>query len=149
LASSPITPTNAPAPFTSSIARSFTCLQPSLLTLVSALLPTARAPSAALKRQLVSAAPSFGVRSTFNHPPRVMVRALLRLVTATAASSTMAWRSHGRTNAELVAKLASSGIIGSARVQAAMTEVDRRDFMAPGSEEVAYLDMPQPIGHGE
>lgn len=76
-----------------------------------------------------------------------MVRVLLRLFAA--ASSTMAWRSHGRTNAELVSKLAGSGIAGSPAVQTAMASVDRRDFVAPGTEGEAYLDMPQPIGHGE
>lgn len=60
----------------------------------------------------------------------------------------MAWRSHGSTNAELVNKLQQHGVISSSRVRDAMLAVDRRDFVRDEDAGVAFLDMPQGIGHG-
>ncbi|GMR62903.1 hypothetical protein PMAYCL1PPCAC_33098, partial [Pristionchus mayeri] len=55
----------------------------------------------------------------------------------------MAWRSHGRSNAELVHNLRSHGVFTSDRVEAAMLAVDRADF-APFDP---YQDSPQGIGY--
>lgn len=60
----------------------------------------------------------------------------------------MAWRSHGRSNAELVEKLCSHKIIRSQRVRDAMLAVDRAEFVLPSDAAVGYMDTPQPIGHG-
>ncbi|KAI8972829.1 Pcmt1-prov protein [Trametes punicea] len=58
----------------------------------------------------------------------------------------MAWRCTGATNAELIANMAKAGIINSERVTAAMTKVDRANYVRfPDS---AYEDSPQSIGHG-
>eukprot|EP00048_Salpingoeca_helianthica_P002065 m.54251 g.54251 ORF g.54251 m.54251 type:complete len:254 (-) comp11880_c0_seq3:107-868(-) len=54
----------------------------------------------------------------------------------------MAWRCHGRTNAEMVAALRRAGIIKSAEVAEAMTAVDRGHYTA----REPYQDSPQPIG---
>uniref|UniRef100_A0A7S1CBR0 protein-L-isoaspartate(D-aspartate) O-methyltransferase n=1 Tax=Bicosoecida sp. CB-2014 TaxID=1486930 RepID=A0A7S1CBR0_9STRA len=59
--------------------------------------------------------------------------------------SPMAWRSSGRTHAELINNLARGGVITSARVKAAMLKVDRADFAPRGT---AYQDAPQLIGYG-
>lgn len=58
----------------------------------------------------------------------------------------MAWRSHGRTNFELVSALLTNGVIRSAAVQTAMLQVDRGDFVVPEGKGAAYLDQPLPIG---
>jgi len=68
----------------------------------------------------------------------------------------MAWRCTGRTNEELVANLASAGIVQSAAVRSAMLAVDRGHFMqADDTAHVSstyhygpYADAPQLIGHG-
>eukprot|EP00128_Syssomonas_multiformis_P017486 Colp12_sorted_trinity150504_noHs@4763 len=57
---------------------------------------------------------------------------------------TMAWRSHGTTNDELVSALKRNGIIQSTAVEQAMRAVDRRHYVVGGN--YAYLDQPQPIG---
>ncbi|KZF18875.1 protein-L-isoaspartate O-methyltransferase [Xylona heveae TC161] len=54
----------------------------------------------------------------------------------------MAWMSGSTSNAGLVKKLASNGLISSDRVLQAMTSVDRAHY-APSSP---YQDSPQPIG---
>uniref|UniRef100_A0AC34FM00 Protein-L-isoaspartate O-methyltransferase n=1 Tax=Panagrolaimus sp. ES5 TaxID=591445 RepID=A0AC34FM00_9BILA len=53
----------------------------------------------------------------------------------------MAWRSHGKTNLELVSNLEKNGIIKSARVKQAMTSIDRADFISISP----YDDRPQGI----
>ncbi|KAF8878164.1 protein-L-isoaspartate O-methyltransferase [Gymnopilus junonius] len=58
----------------------------------------------------------------------------------------MAWRSSGRTNAQLIGNLATNGIVHSERVMRAMKSVDRANYV-PSWEE-AYEDSPQPIGYG-
>ncbi|KAL1405291.1 hypothetical protein Q8F55_008918 [Vanrija albida] len=56
----------------------------------------------------------------------------------------MAWLSSGRTNAELVDRMASNGLITSTKVAAAMKLVDRKHYVpALGA---AYDDSPQRIG---
>ena len=57
--------------------------------------------------------------------------------------ATMAWRSHGRSNDDLVDNLKANGIITSARVEAAMKAVDREHFCAHNP----YMDSPQGIGY--
>ncbi|KAI0355916.1 Pcmt1-prov protein [Trametes cingulata] len=58
----------------------------------------------------------------------------------------MAWRCTGATNAELIANMAKAGIISSDRVAAAMTKVNRMNYVRFAN--TAYEDSPQPIGHG-
>uniref|UniRef100_A0A1I7YKS1 Protein-L-isoaspartate O-methyltransferase n=1 Tax=Steinernema glaseri TaxID=37863 RepID=A0A1I7YKS1_9BILA len=63
--------------------------------------------------------------------------------TLVSAALTMAWRSHGRTNNELVTSLRRNGVYHSERVAEVMLAVDRADFC--GSNP--YLDSPQSIGY--
>ena len=58
----------------------------------------------------------------------------------------MAWRCTGRTNAELITNLSTSGLITSPLVRSAMTSVDRAHYCPHAS--TAYEDSPQSIGHG-
>ncbi|KAI0631273.1 Pcmt1-prov protein [Trametes polyzona] len=58
----------------------------------------------------------------------------------------MAWRCTGATNAELIANMAKAEIIHSERVTAAMTRVDRANYVR--YVNTAYEDSPQPIGYG-
>ena len=82
-----------------------------------------------------------------------MVRYLQRLsnekflklnVLSVLISSTMAWRSHGANNDELVSKLRANGIIKSDKVDRVMKSVDRGDFC----QRSPYYDSPQGIGYG-
>ncbi|KAL8434618.1 hypothetical protein ACSSS7_003093 [Eimeria intestinalis] len=54
----------------------------------------------------------------------------------------MAWRSHGRTNAELVQNLRRNGVFRDQRVYETMLKVDRGFFVRTDP----YADSPQPIG---
>lgn len=56
----------------------------------------------------------------------------------------MAWRSHGKSNMELIRNLRANGIIRSDVVEQAMLAVDRADY----SERNPYMDAPQGIGYG-
>ncbi|XP_045479727.1 protein-L-isoaspartate(D-aspartate) O-methyltransferase [Harmonia axyridis] len=58
--------------------------------------------------------------------------------------SIMAWRSHGKTNLELVRNLRANGIIKSDNVENAMLSVDRSHYC----KNNAYIDQPQSIGYG-
>ncbi|KDR79838.1 hypothetical protein GALMADRAFT_241928 [Galerina marginata CBS 339.88] len=58
----------------------------------------------------------------------------------------MAWRSSGRTNAQLIGNLSKNGILHSERVIEAMKAVDRANYVPSYGE--AYEDSPQTIGHG-
>ncbi|CAB3366051.1 Hypothetical predicted protein [Cloeon dipterum] len=60
--------------------------------------------------------------------------------------STMAWRSHGATNTELVANLKANGIITSAEVEKAMLRTDRGKYILEVNKP--YQDAPQGIGYG-
>lgn len=55
----------------------------------------------------------------------------------------MAWRSHGTSNKDLVARLKENGIIQSPRVETAMLAVDRKNYCPYNS----YMDSPQSIGY--
>ncbi|XP_055337542.1 protein-L-isoaspartate(D-aspartate) O-methyltransferase-like [Paramacrobiotus metropolitanus] len=57
---------------------------------------------------------------------------------------TMAWRSQGRNNQELIESLKQYGIFKSDRVQAAMMKVDRKNYV----QTHPYMDAPQSIGFG-
>lgn len=54
---------------------------------------------------------------------------------------TMAWRSHGETNEQLVGNLAKHGVVHHSRVRDALLAVDRAQFTV--EKEDAYLDCPQ------
>lgn len=56
----------------------------------------------------------------------------------------MAWRSHGKSNIELIRNLRSNGIIKSETVENAMAQVDRGNY----SPRNPYMDAPQGIGYG-
>ncbi|VDK77903.1 unnamed protein product [Litomosoides sigmodontis] len=55
---------------------------------------------------------------------------------------TMAWRSHGESNASLVENLCRNGLFKDERVRTTMLRVDRADFCPRNP----YLDNPEPIG---
>ena len=57
---------------------------------------------------------------------------------------TMAWRSHGANNEELISKLRANGVIKSDKVERVMKSVDRGDFC----KHSPYQDSPQGIGYG-
>ena len=63
-----------------------------------------------------------------------------------AAHGKMAWRSHGTSNATLVAHLKRNGLLGSEAVESALLAVDRGRFVPEGG--AAYEDAPQYLGHG-
>ena len=66
-----------------------------------------------------------------------------------AGIETMAWRSHGRTNDELVDNLYRNEIITEHRVARAMKSVDRANYVAMKEPSIdPYQDSPQPIGYG-
>ncbi|KAK3865045.1 hypothetical protein Pcinc_029303 [Petrolisthes cinctipes] len=56
----------------------------------------------------------------------------------------MAWRSHGRDNADMVRHLKANQIIRSAEVERVMLRVDRGKY----SKHNPYMDSPQGIGYG-
>ncbi|KAL1509046.1 hypothetical protein ABEB36_003847 [Hypothenemus hampei] len=56
----------------------------------------------------------------------------------------MAWRSHGRTNAEMVRHLKTNEIIKSDVIEQAMLAVDRSNYTRANP----YIDSPQAIGYG-
>ena len=55
----------------------------------------------------------------------------------------MAWRCHGTSNDDLVARLRESGIVTDDRVATAMRAVDRKNYV-PFNH---YMDSPQSIGY--
>ena len=73
---------------------------------------------------------------------------LFLLVILFQGLQTMAWRSHGINNADLVEQLCKNGVITSPIVKQAMMKVDRADFVLPSYLKQAYVDSPLPIGHG-
>ncbi|TDL22731.1 protein-L-isoaspartate O-methyltransferase [Rickenella mellea] len=58
----------------------------------------------------------------------------------------MAWRSHGTTNVDLIAKMQSNRLIKSDSVAAAFRKVDRANYVLDKAE--AYRDSPQSIKYG-
>eukprot|EP00743_Colponemidia_sp_Colp-15_P010657 GILK01011767.1.p1 GENE.GILK01011767.1~~GILK01011767.1.p1 ORF type:complete len:248 (+),score=18.64 GILK01011767.1:65-808(+) len=71
----------------------------------------------------------------------------LLLTILLSATRTMAWRSHGSNNQELVDNLRRHHIIKSVEVERAMKAIDRAKYSGSGAGESAYLDMPRPIGY--
>lgn len=68
---------------------------------------------------------------------------LSRLLPAFFGGRTMAWRSHGRTNDELVDNLKRNGIFSNDRVATVMKQVDRANYCSINP----YQDGPQSIGY--
>jgi len=62
----------------------------------------------------------------------------------TSPTRTMAWRSHGADNADMVGNLKKNGIIKTKEVEEVMKTVDRGKY----SKHNAYMDSPQSIGYG-
>jgi protein-L-isoaspartate(D-aspartate) O-methyltransferase len=58
-------------------------------------------------------------------------------------SEVMAWRSHGRSNLEMVQNLKKNGIIKDPRVERAMSSVERGNYCRNNP----YMDAPQGIGY--
>ncbi|XKL66862.1 hypothetical protein PGB90_010282 [Kerria lacca] len=56
----------------------------------------------------------------------------------------MAWRSHGRSNLDLIKNLKENGIIKSEKVESTMKQVDRANYVVTDP----YIDAPQSIGYG-
>ncbi|TKR87397.1 hypothetical protein L596_011799 [Steinernema carpocapsae] len=71
------------------------------------------------------------------------VKQQIAATTLISAALSMAWRSHGRSNSELVAALQRNGVFQGERVHDAMLAVDRADFCPTNP----YLDAPQTIGY--
>ncbi|CAG0916419.1 unnamed protein product [Notodromas monacha] len=65
------------------------------------------------------------------------------VLTATNSARTMAWRSSGQSNDELVSNLKKNGVIRSEVVERAMRDVDRKHYSAVNP----YNDSPQSIGY--
>ncbi|XP_076252656.1 protein-L-isoaspartate(D-aspartate) O-methyltransferase-like isoform X2 [Rhynchophorus ferrugineus] len=65
-------------------------------------------------------------------------------VTSFNFSRAMAWRSHGRSNSEMIRNLRANGIIKSDEVEQAMMAVDRSNYC----KNNPFLDSPQSIGYG-
>ncbi|XP_027200103.1 protein-L-isoaspartate (D-aspartate) O-methyltransferase isoform X2 [Dermatophagoides pteronyssinus] len=59
-------------------------------------------------------------------------------------NTNMAWRSHGKTNQEMVENLKKNGIIQDSRVENALLTVDRGNFV----DSSKYVDSPMSIGYG-
>lgn len=57
--------------------------------------------------------------------------------------TSMAWRSHGKSNLDMVQNLKKNGIIQNPRVESAMMAVDRGNYC----KNNAYMDSPQGIGY--
>ncbi|XP_075226037.1 protein-L-isoaspartate (D-aspartate) O-methyltransferase isoform X2 [Lycorma delicatula] len=66
------------------------------------------------------------------------------LLFAILNTSVMAWRSHGKTNFDLVRNLKANRIVKSDTVEEVMLKVDRGKYV----ERNAYMDAPQGIGYG-
>ncbi|KAH9376070.1 hypothetical protein HPB48_007266 [Haemaphysalis longicornis] len=64
-------------------------------------------------------------------------------LTSCVATFSMAWRSHGKNNLDLVRNLKQNGIIRSSRVEQAMSSVDRGNYCPHNP----YMDSPQGIGY--
>lgn len=73
-----------------------------------------------------------------------MFKVFLVLFFTLTTSVKMAWRSHGKTNVELVRNLRANHIIRSDAVENSMLAVDRGYF----SKNSPYMDAPQGIGYG-
>lgn len=58
-----------------------------------------------------------------------------------------AWTCHGRTQKEMVDKLAAANIVTSNAVQQCMMKVDRVNYVL--NKQIAYDDTPQSIGYGQ
>ncbi|KAJ8949818.1 hypothetical protein NQ318_000516 [Aromia moschata] len=69
---------------------------------------------------------------------------VITLFITISSTNNMAWRSHGKTNAELVRNLRANGIIRSDAVENSMLAVDRGHY----SKHNPYMDAPQGIGFG-
>lgn len=72
---------------------------------------------------------------------RVSFRSLLLFLLSSV--KVMAWRSTGKSNADLINNLRINGIITSSRVEEAMKKVDRKHY----SPHNPYQDTPQSIGY--
>lgn len=59
----------------------------------------------------------------------------------------MAWRCSGASQQELVEHLVAADILHSPRVASVMKNVDRGNYVLPGSSP--YEDAPQAIGYGQ
>lgn len=68
------------------------------------------------------------------------------LILGLAFSSTpvMAWRSHGKNNADMVSNLKANGIVRTPKVEEVMLKVDRGKY----AKYNPYMDSPQGIGYG-
>lgn len=65
-------------------------------------------------------------------------------VTSTLYRPIMAWRSHGKSNLDLVQNLRKNNIIKSDAVERVMAQVDRANYVSHNP----YMDVPQGIGFG-
>jgi len=73
----------------------------------------------------------------------LMVKTTFAVLLSVCNRSTMAWRSSGLTNANLISNLEANGVIRNARVSEAMGAIDRGFY----SKNNPYMDSPQLIGY--
>mmetsp|Transcript_2692 Transcript_2692/g.4740 ORF Transcript_2692/g.4740 Transcript_2692/m.4740 type:complete len:322 (-) Transcript_2692:917-1882(-) len=89
--------------------------------------------------------------STLIHRRSLVFHLLLFPVFIEKGFSTMAWRSHGTSNVELVDTLRRNKLLHSESVYHAMRATDRANYISFdstfGSHSYAYQDTPQPIGY--
>jgi len=75
-------------------------------------------------------------------PVRLLL--LSGVITQISVRSTMAWRSHGKDNADMVRHLKANAIVKTPEVERVMLRVDRGKY----SKANPYMDSPQGIGYG-
>ncbi|XP_076046960.1 protein-L-isoaspartate (D-aspartate) O-methyltransferase [Oratosquilla oratoria] len=78
------------------------------------------------------------------HISRAYQSTLLTLISLNIGVRTMAWRSHGRDNKDMVQHLKANEIIKSPEIERVMLKVDRGKY----ARHNAYMDSPQGIGYG-
>lgn len=74
----------------------------------------------------------------------ILILGLSLLILSKGISLGMAWRSHGRSNFDLIKNLRLNGVIRSDVVENTMQQVDRGKY----SKMAPYMDAPQGIGYG-
>lgn len=84
-------------------------------------------------------------KETLKPKDKFKAAAILLLSSSLFLQTGMAWRSHGKTNQELVQNLKKNGIITDSRVEQAMLAVDRGNYVSTSQK---YTDAPMSIGFG-
>eukprot|EP00112_Aurelia_sp_Birch-Aquarium-sp1_P003834 Seg1431.8 transcript_id=Seg1431.8/GoldUCD/mRNA.D3Y31 product=Protein-L-isoaspartate protein_id=Seg1431.8/GoldUCD/D3Y31 len=72
-----------------------------------------------------------------------LIKNIVTLFCVFTPQRTMAWRSHGKDNDDLITQLKANKVVKSASVETAMRQVDRGNYCSRNP----YQDSPQPIGY--